>query len=304
MDLFMLILQYTLVYATVLAIVALGGMFSERSGIINLGLEGIMVIGSLCGVMVLASFKDSSVPTFVCVTLSILAAMAGGAVYSLLLGVACVKLKADQTITGTALNIMSVALAVILARFVTKTVSSEIIYDYKKFVFGTSFTITIFTILLVIIAIVSFIFLYKTKYGLRLMACGEHPQAAATAGINVYKERYIGVLLSGILAGLGGLAYVASVNSTWDFKNGVSGAGFLALAVMIFGQWKPFHILGAALIFGFTQALSVIRIESLLIPDVVTKILPFVVCMIVLAFTSKNSKAPKAEGIPYDPRSR
>lgn len=299
-----LLIQYTLVFATILAIVALGGMFSERSGIINLGLEGIMVIGALCGAVMLAILTDANAPAFIRILLSIIASMIGGAIYSLLLGFACIKLKADQTITGTALNIMSTALAVILARIYTKTVSSEIKYDSSLFSFGGNFTITIFTILLVIIAVITFLFMYKTKYGLRLMACGENPQAAAAQGINVYKQRYIGVIISGVLAGLGGLANIASVNGYWDFKNGVAGIGFLALAVMIFGQWKPLHILGASIIFGLSQTIGILYSGKFGIPSFVYKILPYVICMFVLALTSKNSKAPKAEGIPYDVNDR
>lgn len=299
-----LLIHYTLIFTTILAIVALGGMFSERSGIINLGLEGIMVIGALCGVITLAILTRYNAPSFLKVVLSILASMVGGAIYSLLLGFACIKLKADQTITGTALNIMSTALAVVLARIYTKTPSSEIKYDNTIFSIGGNFTITIFTILLIIIVVLTFLFMYKTKYGLRLMACGENPQAAAAQGIDVYKERYIGVILSGILAGLGGLANIASVNGYWDFKNGVSGIGFLALAVMIFGQWKPLHILGASVIFGFSQTVGILYSGKFGIPSFVYKILPYVICMIVLALTSKNSKAPKAEGIPYDVNDR
>ena len=299
-----LLIQYTLVFATILAIVALGGMFSERSGIINLGLEGIMVIGALCGAVMLAILTDANAPAFIRILLSIIASMIGGAIYSLLLGFACIKLKADQTITGTALNIMSTALAVVIARIYTKTVSSEIKYDSKLFQIGGNFTITIFTILLVIIAVITFLFMYKTKYGLRLMACGENPQAAAAQGINVYKQRYIGVIISGVLAGLGGLANIASVNGYWDFKNGVAGIGFLALAVMIFGQWKPFNILGASIIFGLSQTIGILYSGKFGIPSFVYKILPYIICMLVLALTSKNSKAPKAEGIPYDVNDR
>ena len=153
--------------------------------------------------------------------------------------------------------------------------------------------------------VVAYITLYKTKFGLRLMACGEHPQAADSVGINVYKMRWAGVLISGVFGGLGGICYILSGVSEWKFENGVAGFGFLALAVMIFGQWKPTRIAMAAVIFGFFRALSNVYfgfefLVSLNIPGSIYNMLPYIICLIVLAFTSKKSRAPKAEGIPYD----
>ncbi len=132
------------------------------------------------------------------------------------------------------------------------------------------------------------------------MSCGEHPQAADSVGINVYKERYLGVSISGILGGLGGFAYIVQSAGQWDFKYGVTGFGFLALVVMIFGQWKPIKILLAALVFGLCQTVAIIYSGTLGIPQFVYKMLPYIVCMIVLVLTSKKSRAPKAEGQPYD----
>ena len=151
----------------------------------------------------------------------------------------------------------------------------------------------------------SYILLYKTRFGLRLMACGEHPQAADSVGINVYKMRYAGVLISGVLGGLGGIVYITAGVSEWKFEMGVAGFGFLALAVMIFGQWKPQRIAAAALLFGLFRALSNVYtgfsfLASLNIPSSVYNMLPYVISLIVLAFTSQKSRAPKAEGIPYD----
>lgn len=292
-----LLIQNTLIYTSVLMIVALGGMFSERSGVINLGLEGIMVIGALFGVMVCSSL-GKKVPPFFNFAISTVVAMLAGLIFSLLLAVACVSFKADQTITGTALNIMSTGLAVVIARVYTKSTSSQIFYE--KSVFDISSHVTYFALLMILIVVLAYIYLYKTSLGLHLMACGEHPHAADSVGINVYKNRYIGVLYSGILAGLGGFAYVVQSAGNWDFKNGVSGFGFLALAVMIFGQWKPFKILLAALIFGFCQAASIQYSGKGGIPTFIYKMLPYIVCMVVLALTSKHSKAPKAEGQIYD----
>ena len=156
---------------------------------------------------------------------------------------------------------------------------------------------------------IAYYIIYHTKFGLRLMACGENPQAADSVGINVIKMRYIGVLISGILAGIGGIAFIASVNSSWSFDYGVSGFGFLALAVMIFGQWKPLLILGGAILFGFFRAIGLTYtgipiLSDLNIDSTWYTMLPYVVCLVVLAFTSKKSRAPKAEGIPYDKSQR
>ena len=153
--------------------------------------------------------------------------------------------------------------------------------------------------------IVSYIVLYKTKFGLRLMACGEHPQAADSVGINVYKMRWAGVLISGLLGGLGGIMYITAGVSEWKFEYGVAGFGFLSLAVMIFGKWKPQNIAMAAVIFGFFRALSNVYfgfdfLVRLNIPSGVYNMLPFIVSLIVLAFTSRHSRAPMAEGIPYE----
>ena len=160
----------------------------------------------------------------------------------------------------------------------------------------------------VILFIVAYIVMYKTRFGLRLRACGEHPQAADSVGINVYKMRYAGVLLSGALGAIGGMAYIVPPVQTWNFEVGVAGAGFLALAVMIFGQWKPFHIFGAAMFFAVFKSLANIADSTFLAQlhwsSNIYNMMPFVASMVILAFTSKNSMAPKAEGIPYDKGSR
>ena len=220
----------------------------------------------------------------------------------MLLGVACIKFKADQTIVGTALNIMSTALAVVVARMYTKTPSSEIAYvsSMYKISITDNFEISWFLPIMLIVVAIGYVFLFKTKQGMRLMSCGEHPQAAGSVGINVYFQRYLGVSISGVLAGIGGFAYVVQSAGCWDFKYGVAGFGFLALAVMIFGQWKPIKIFLSALIFGFCQTVSVLYSGKWGIPQFVYKMLPYVVCMVVLVMTSRKSKAPKAEGIPYD----
>ncbi|MGI6315771.1 MAG: ABC transporter permease [Christensenellales bacterium] len=306
-----LLLQYTLIYASVLILTALGGCFSERSGVINLGLEGIMVMGALAGALAMRYLTGS--PAIVIILSTILAAAAVGILYSLLLAVACINFKADQTIIGTALNILGVAAATVIVKAINTlanpdNVSSTVQYIQAKkslLLHIGGMELNWFMLIALAALVAAYIVLYKTRFGLRLMACGEHPQAAASVGINVYKMRYAGVLISGLLGGLGGIVYVTAGVSEWKFENGVAGFGFLALAVMIFGQWKPQRIALAALLFGLFRALSNVYsgfdfLTSLNIPGSVYNMLPYIISLIVLAFSSKSSRAPKAAGIPYD----
>lgn len=299
-----LLVKYTLIYGVVLMLVALGGMFSERSGIINIALEGIMVIGGLAGVLAL-NFLPKDTARFVVIFISIAASAAAGVVYSLLLAFASVNLKADQTIGGTALNILATAIAMVIAKHVNGSATARLTYNNNAFLFNIgNLTINIFLPIGIAILIASYIVLYKTKFGLRLRACGEHPQAADSVGINVYKMRYAGVMISGVLGGIGGFAYIIPAVQTWNFEVGVTGIGFLALAVMIFGQWKPFRIFFAAMVFAVFKSLANIAdstfLSSLHLSNNIYNTMPFIVSMIILAFTSKSSRAPKAEGIPYD----
>ena len=312
-----LLLQYTLIFASVLMLVALGGCFAERSGVINIGLEGIMVIGALGGALVM-KFLPVSAGAFAMVMLTILVSVLFGMLFSLLLAVAAINFKADQTITGTAMNMLATAGATVAVKAMNTAasggndVSSDIAYTHAKDLFIVrfgSFEFNWFMLVAVICLVVSFVALYKTRFGLRLRACGEHPQAADSVGINVYKMRYAGVLISGLLGGLGGIVYITAGVSVWKFENGVAGFGFLALAVMIFGAWHPLKIALAALLFGFFRALGNVYsgfdfMMALNIPSVVYNMLPYIISLVVLAFTSKKSRAPKAEGIPYDKGTR
>ena len=308
----LLLVQYTLVFASVLMLVALGGCFSEHSGVINLGLEGIMVIGALGGALMMRYAPEGTVG-FPLVILTLIAAIVFAMAYSSLLGVACINFKADQTIVGTALNLMGTAGATVIVKAINtaedvNNVSSTIQYiDQKKsfIVKIGDFEFSWFMLIAFIGLAIAYIVLYKTKFGLRLMACGEYPQAAASVGIDVYKMRYAGVLISGALGGIGGLSYITAGVSEWKFEDGVRGFGFLALAVMIFGQWKPMKIALAAILFGAFRALSNVReaipfLASLKIPSQIYVMMPYIISLVVLAFTSKKSRAPKAEGIPYD----
>ena len=308
-----LLIQYTLIFASVLMLVALGGCFAERSGVINIGLEGIMVIGALGGALVL-KFMPVSVGAPVMVITTVIVSALFGLVFSLLLAVAAINFKADQTITGTAMNMLATAAATVAVKAMNTAasggndVSSDISYTRTKdllLVHVGGFELNWFMLVAVLCLIAAYVALYKTRFGLRLRACGEHPQAADSVGINVYKMRYAGVLLSGLLGGLGGIVYITAGVSVWKFENGVAGFGFLALAVMIFGGWSPVKIALAAILFGFFRALGNVYsgfdfLLKLNMPSVVYNMLPYFVSLIVLAFTSKKSRAPKAEGIPYD----
>ena len=283
----LLLIKYTLLYMVVLMVVALGGMFSERSGIINIALEGIMVIGGLAGVL---AAKFLALPPVWTVTLSIL--------------------KADQTIGGTALNIMATALAMVIAKRINGTQAPKLDYVNAPFLFNIgNLELNVFIPLGIVLLFISYFILYKTRLGLRLRSCGEHPQAADSVGINVYKMRYIGVMASGFLGGIGGFAYILPAVSIWNFEQGVTGMGFLALAVMIFGQWKPFRIFLAAIFFSLFRAMANIAdsfplLRNLNWPKEIYNMMPFIASMILLTLTSKKSRAPKAEGVPYDKGAR
>jgi simple sugar transport system permease protein len=312
------IAQQAMYFSIPLLIVALGGMFSERSGVVNIALEGIMVMGAFIGVAFL-NITGDSIPGQWQLILALLVAGLSGAIFSLLHAFASINMKADQTISGTALNMFAPAFAIFVARMVQN--SQNVIFNGTKFyiekipvlgdipVIGPMFfqKAYITTFLGFGILIVSSIVLYRTRFGLRLRACGEHPHAADSVGINVYKIRYAGVVISGALAGIGGLVFILPTST--QFSASVAGYGFLALAVLIFGQWKPKRILFAAFFFGIMKTLAnsytgISLLKNLPISSEVYKMIPYVATLIVLAFSSKNSQAPRASGIPYDKSSR
>ena len=313
-----LLLKYTLLYAAVLMLVALGGMFSERSGVINIALEGIMVIGGLMGVIMINICNAMGVPIFFGIVITILFSAIAGMMYSSLLAFSAINLKADQTIGGTALNLLATAVAMVIAKRINGSDSPKITYSTNSndwfnashFSFNIGpLTLNWFLLVTVAAVALAWFILYRSRFGMRLMACGEHPQAADSVGINVYKMRWAGVLMSGALGGIGGMAYIVPAVGDWNFENGVAGMGFLALAVMIFGQWKPLNIAGAAIFFAVFRAManiydSIPFLAALGWPKEIYNMMPFIASMIILAFTSKKSRAPKAEGIPYDKGSR
>ncbi|MBE0451122.1 MAG: ABC transporter permease [Clostridia bacterium] len=315
------LIQNMLPVAIPLLLVALGGMFSERSGVINIALEGIMLFGAFFGALFVYTVQGVDMNPQVLLILGMLIAAFSGWVYSLLLSFAAVTMKANQTITGVSLNMIIPAAILLFSKMffnsdgITTTknfyirevpILSKIPLLGEMFFQRTYLTVMIgFAIL-----IVSIIIFYKTRFGLRLRACGEHPQAADSVGINVYFMRYAGVSLSGILGGIGGFFYsVGVMDGNVSGHSGVAGFGFLALAVMIFGQWKPGRIFFAALFFAFLRTLAysvslIPFLDGLGINQTYYKMLPYVATMVVLAFTSKKSRAPKAEGIPYDKSQR
>lgn len=317
MDTLYYLIQNTLPVTIPLLLVALGGMFSERSGIVNIALEGIMLFGAFFGCLFVFSVQGTSLGPQTILLLAMLVAAVAGLLYSLLLSFAAVNMKADQTITGTALNMLIPAAILLFAKmyFNSDGITTDVNFYIKEVpvlgkipVLGELFfRNTYITVYLgILMLIISTVIFYKTKFGLRLRACGEHPHAADSVGINVYLMRHAGVGLSGILGGIGGLFYAVGVmDGNINGHTGVAGFGFLALAVMIFGQWKPVKILFAALFFAFLRsvAYSVSLIPFLDVLDInqtYYKMLPYIATMVVLAFTSRKSRAPKAEGIPYD----
>ena len=319
------LLQKTLIYTIPLLIVALAGMYAERSGIINIALDGIMIFGAFVGALTafllrkVPFFVDNNQLTFV---IAMAVAALAGAIFSLLLSFSAIKLKSDQTIGGTALNMLAPAIALFVIKIffakdqleMGRAVDSEgnmqdfgyviknnDMSDFGKIFFDKAYISTFIAIGLFILLS---IFIYKTKTGLRLRSCGEHPQAAASVGIDVNKMRYLGTTISGALAGLGGYIYIATV-ANGTATGAVAGMGFLALAIMIFGNWKPLGIILGAFLFGFLKCLGVVYsqfdfLKDLNLPMYFYNLIPYFAVLIVLMFTSKRSRAPKAEGIPYD----
>lgn len=311
------IFQQTMFFMIPLLVVALGGMFSERSGVVNIALEGIMTMGAFTGILFL-NLTGGAMSGQGQLMLAVIIAMATGAVFSLFHAYAAINMKADQTISGTALNLFAPAFAIFVARVIQGVQQIQFANTFRiakvpllgdipvigDLLFKNTYITTYLGFL--ILAGAAFV-LYKTRFGLRLRACGEHPQAADAAGINVYRMQYAGVIISGALAGLGGLVFV--VPTSTNFNATVSGYGFLALAVLIFGQWKPVKILWASLFFGLMKAIAAAYsgipfLAGMGIPSYLYKMIPYIATLIVLIFTSKNSQAPRASGVPYDKGAR
>lgn len=304
------IMPYAVAFTIPLLITALGALFSERSGIVNIGLEGLMVTGAFAGALTIYKLQETWPNGSI--WLGLLLAMVVGVLFSLLHAFASINLSANQVISGTAINMIAGAVTVFLARNMTGSGNIRITEGVARVdvpflsdipVIGPLFFSNTYatTWIVLVILILSTLILYKTPFGLRLRACGEHPHAAEAAGISVRRMRYIGVMISGAFAGLGGAVII--VTFAGEFTGSVSGLGFLALAALIFGQWRPLGVLGATFFFGFASTVANVSqvIPSLAsFPPYILKVFPYVVTLIALVLFSKSSRAPKAAGEPYD----
>ncbi|NMO97578.1 ABC transporter permease [Paenibacillus lemnae] len=305
------IFPYAIVFTIPLLITALGALFSERSGVVNIGLDGLMIVGSFMGAFVASRLQEQYPNDAWVLWVGLLAAMAAGMLFSLLHAFASINLSANQIISGTAINLIAGALTIFLARNMTGSGNIRIstfapfevpllssIPIIGDLFFTRTYAVTWFVLLILVISTIA---LYKTPFGMRLRACGEHPHAAEAAGVRVQSMRYVGVMISGAFSGLGGAAILMTYSG--EFNGNVSGLGFLALASLIFGQWRPLGVLAATFFFGFASTVANVSqvIPSLaVIPPVVLKVFPYVVTLIALVIFSKSSNAPKAVGEPFD----
>jgi len=316
-DLIFSILTSTLIYSTPIIIAALGGLFSERSGIVNIALEGLMGVGGFsaaASIVFLEKFTDFAP------WLSLFVGILAGMLVSTLHAYLSINLGSDQVISGTAINIFALGITVYLAEiFFNQQRTDAFVKGFIKTtipvlsdipVIGDIFFTKIYTTvyLAFFLVLISWYILYKTAFGLRLRATGEHPQAVDSMGINVYKMRYIGVITSGGLAGLAGGIMVLTQNTQYTITS-IHGIGFIALAALIFGKWKPSGLLAASLFFGFSQILSLystsisdkLNLEFIgKLPNEFFYALPYVLTVIALVIFSSKSVGPKAAGEAYD----
>ncbi len=329
------LIQQTIIYSVPLMLVALAGVFAERSGIINLALEGIMVFGAFTGVLFVNVMQNAGIfEKEQGIILSVITMMFSallGAAFSLLLSFAAVNLRSNQTVSGTALNMLAPALSLFLINLISNqnvltmatgdasdwfmirknALGFDVKTDYGFILETFFFKSYPASFICILIFILLSVILYKTGFGLRLRACGENPHAADSLGINVKKMRYAGTTISGALAGAGGFVFVLTT-ANCSASGEVAGFGFLALAVMIFGNWTPLPIVGASVLFGLFKCIAAaystldlngdgrFLLAEIGISTNLYRMLPYIITLVVLAFTSKKSRAPKAEGIPYD----
>lgn len=311
------IFPYAIIFTIPLLITSLGGLFSERSGVVNIGLEGLMVIGAFAGAFTIYYLQDSlPMNSTLPLWFGLLAAIVAGVLFSLLHAFASINLSANQIISGMAINLIAGAITVFIARNITGSgnirIRNGFMPENVSFlsdipVIGALFFTRTFptTWLVLVIVIISTLLIYYTPFGMRLRACGENPHAAEAAGINVRRMRYMGVMISGAFAGLGGAIIIVTYSG--EFTGSVAGLGFLALAALIFGQWRPLGVLLATLFFGLaTTVANVSQVVPALavIPPIYLKIFPYVVTLIALIIFSKSSQAPKAVGEPFDSAKR
>lgn len=300
-----LLIGITLMYATPLVFGALGGVISERAGVVNIGIEGMMTIGALSGAAV-SFFTGNAWLGF------LVAGLAGGA-FALLHAVAAVTFKADQNVSGIALNLLGPGIALFVARLIWDGGTQSPIIETLPKIFGSgafagsplaNFNVDITVVLGVLATIVVWFVLYKTKWGLRVRAVGEHPAAADTLGINVSRIRFVCVVLSGMMAGFGGASITLAIIPQFT-QTAVAGQGFIALAAVIFGKWTPHGAFGACLLFGMAQALVIILGGGVVpIPSEILACMPYILTLVVLVLFVGRSVAPKADGVPYEKGSR
>ena len=294
-----LLLGVTLLYSTPMIFGALGGVLSERSGVINIGIEGMMTFGAFAGA---AAGYYSGNPW-----IGVLCAALAGGVLALLHAVAAITCQADQTISGVAINLLGPALAVFFCRlaFDGSTMSYPVANKLPK-IFGSgaegiwaNLNVDIMVVVALLFAVAMWFVLYRTKWGMRILAVGENPAAADTLGINVYKTRYACVILSGILAGIGGATVTLGIVAQFT-QTSIAGQGFIALAAVIFGKWKPMGAYRACLIFGFSQALTVVLGGgAIAVPTEILAMLPYVLTIVILILFVGKSVAPKTDGVRY-----
>ncbi len=309
------IMPYAMMTMAPILLAALGGLVSERSGIVNIALEGIMVMGAFIAAIYLHFvYLSSSSANYVHVWIALILSALAGMIFSALHAYASISLSANQVISGTALNMLAPALTIFLAKKITGSQNITIIQGVKRITYDKLVEIPVVgglffdkafltTFIVLIILIILWYILFKTSFGLRIRACGENPSAADSMGINVIKMRYIGVLTSGLLAGLGGGVYTLTITN--EFNGTVVGYGFLGLAALIFGKWKPFNILGTAFFFAFAKMLATVApvnqsLKSLGLPIELYNAIPYVVTIIALVIFANNTVGPKAAGEIYD----
>ncbi|MFC4557185.1 ABC transporter permease [Virgibacillus kekensis] len=315
-DLLQSIIPPALFFSAPLIFTALGGVFSERSGVVNIGLEGLMIMGAFVGIVFNLTFDEmlgAWTPW-----ISIIVAMVVSAIFSIIHAVASVSFRADQVVSGVAINFLALGLGVFLTKqwygkgqtdMVNEPFYTNDIFLLSEIpVLGPIFfqDVYITSYVAIALAFIAWYVLYKTPFGMRLRAVGEHPMAADTNGINVYKMRYVAVILSGAFGGLGGSVFALTIALNFSHAT-IVGQGFMSLAAVIFGKWHPLGAMGAALFFGFAQSLSVISagvpfLED--VPQVFLLIAPYVLTILALAGFIGRAEAPKANGVPYIKGSR
>lgn len=309
-------------FALPLFIMAIGGIYSEKSGITNLAIEGLQGFGAFTGalvaVLIAGNFAgNSSIPFYVAMVFAVI----GGMLFSLIHALLCIRFRANMVISGVVINILAMALTSFLTKQINATVFGA---ASDKFVLGVSSRITVpglsaipvlgavftnlypFEIVIVVVAFIAWFVMYKTKFGLHLRACGDNPHAVDAAGIEVGKVRLAAVMVSGALSGLGGICFAYSISANFSSAIYV-GYGYLAIAALIFGNWKILPTLGACLLFGFARSGGYRLVQILAMPSSyqdLVMILPYVLTLFLLIFFSKHNRAPRALGVIYDKGAR